>query len=60
MDEMIDPAGPTSGTYRVLRGGNWYYIANGWRAAYRSDYNPTYSYNGLGFLCLVRDQVGWQ
>ena len=34
---QTDPTGPSSGSYRVLRGGCWYSIATGCRVAYRSD-----------------------
>jgi formylglycine-generating enzyme required for sulfatase activity len=47
---QTDPAGPTSGSYRVLRGGGWFADAGDARVAHRFDYPPSYSdYFGLGF-----------
>ena len=44
-----DPAGPSSGSYRVTRGGGWdtenYYC----RSSNRNDVGPGNSYKGLGF-----------
>ena len=49
-----DPGGPTSGTYRVLRGGSWYYIANICRSAYCYSFYPAYDNENSGFrvACL--------
>jgi len=47
-----NPQGPDSGTDKVLRGGGWF---NSWmvtRVAWRTPYNPSYSYNSLGFRCV--------
>ena len=44
-----DPVGATSGSYRVLRGGNWFKYAQYCRCAYRySDYPSNYG-NSIGF-----------
>jgi len=45
----IDPHGPESGSFRVIRGGGWDMFANGCRSAYRSD-NPPELDNGVGSL----------
>jgi len=44
-----DPPGPSSGTYRVKRGGAWFYRAQYCRSAYRSYNLPSSSNNYLGF-----------
>jgi len=49
-----DPRGPTSGSYRVLRGGGWGYLAFGCRAADRYiAYGPTGGDGGLGFRSVL-------
>jgi formylglycine-generating enzyme required for sulfatase activity len=45
----IDPVGPSSGDYRVYRGGSWYCDASSCRAAYRSRSYPGIRFNSLGF-----------
>ncbi len=44
-----DPAGPSSGTYRVLRGGSWYNAAWFMRSADRYGYAPDFRSGDLGF-----------
>jgi formylglycine-generating enzyme required for sulfatase activity len=47
-----NPPGPTSGSYRVLRGGAW---LSGWydvRAAYRLHHTPDYRAYYVGFRCV--------
>ena len=43
------PQGPSSGTYRVLRGGSWFSIAQLARSAYRDDFTPDYRNRHVGF-----------
>ena len=45
----IDPAGPPSGSYRVLRGGSWLHYSHNCRIAYRDYYYPSYSNSYIGF-----------
>ena len=46
----INPTGPTSGSYRVLRGGSWYYNAQYCRVSDRTYGNPVYTFSSyLGF-----------
>jgi len=46
---QTDPVGSNSGSYRVLRGGGWFGIADYCRVAFRFCYNPSVSYSNLGF-----------
>ena len=44
-----NPTGPTSGSYRVLRGGGWGYSARGCRVSNRGFSSPAYRYYDRGF-----------
>ena len=46
---QTNPTGPTSGSFRVLRGGGWNYGATSCRVSYRAYYSPTYGYYYIGF-----------
>lgn len=46
---QTNPTGPTSGSYRVMRGGSWNVAPRLCRVAYRSDFTPGYRSNALGF-----------
>ena len=48
-----DPAGPDTGSYRVERGGCWYYSASYCSVSYRYDDSPYYRGDDIGFR-LVR------
>jgi formylglycine-generating enzyme required for sulfatase activity len=50
---QTDPRGPTSGTYRVNRGGSWLSFASDSRAANRYYFNPTGRGNHLGFRSVL-------
>ena len=50
---QTNPTGPTSGTFRVFRGGCWDCSAKYCRVSYRDDFNPDYKFDYLGLrLCL--------
>lgn len=50
---QTNPTGPTSGAYRVFRGGGWSNYARYCRSSSRGDCTPDYRSNGLGLrLCL--------
>ncbi len=46
---QTNPTGPTSGSYRVLRGGSWGSDAGDCRVAYRNNLNPSIRNNHYGF-----------
>ncbi len=48
-DPVTDPLGPQTGSYRVLRGGGWYYNARNCRCANRFRYYPDHTNNNHGF-----------
>jgi formylglycine-generating enzyme required for sulfatase activity len=52
-DLQIDPRGPASGSYHVLRSGSWYFDASLCRAAYRDYFNPTGRFDDVGFRCVL-------
>ena len=52
---LNNPLGPDSGSYRVLRGGSWCDNPDSLLAAYRLSYNPTLSYDFVGFRCISQD-----
>ena len=50
---QTNPQGPTSGDYRVLRGGSWYYYAEYCRVSYRGSNIPSFrSYGGFRVVLL--------
>jgi formylglycine-generating enzyme required for sulfatase activity len=48
----VDPAGPSSGSYRVNRGGSWRYLTSHCRSACRGHWSPGYRYDHLGCRLL--------
>jgi len=54
--DQVDPAGPSSGSGRVLRGGSWFSYARHVRAALRNLSSPDYRGADFGFR-LARGQV---
>ena len=53
-DDVINPSGPTSGDFRVLRGGSWEDVDSRCRVAFRNYDNPvSRSYNrGFRVVCI--------
>ena len=48
-EAQINPVGPETGSYRVFRGGSWYYYARLCRVSDRDFTSPFYLYYDLGF-----------
>jgi formylglycine-generating enzyme len=46
---VSNPAGPATGSGRVLRGGSWLNYAGDCRSAFRNFYTPDYRRDGIGF-----------
>ncbi len=53
-DPQTNPAGPSSGVNRVIRGGAWWLEAKDARSARRGSMNPVYRTNILGFRVARR------
>jgi formylglycine-generating enzyme required for sulfatase activity len=51
-NSQTDPAGPASGSYRVLRGGSWLSDSYSLRSAYRGGLNPVSRSYENGFRCV--------
>jgi formylglycine-generating enzyme required for sulfatase activity len=49
-----DPTGPSSGDYRLLRGGGWGNGASRARYAFRDYAAPVFTWHRLGFRCVRR------
>ena len=50
---QTNPQGPTSGDYRVLRGGSWYYFAEYCRVSCRYNSYSSYRSNNNGFRVVL-------
>ena len=50
---QTDPRGPSSGSFRVGRGGSWYDLAVNCRVAYRNDFNPGGRNFNIGFRSVL-------
>ena len=48
-----DPRGPTSGSYRVVRGGYWGNNPSFMQASFRFNYSPTYRSSYIGFRLVL-------
>ena len=53
--EYKNPKGPSSGTYRVLRGGSWLFYGNCVRAANRDSAGPSGMDGNIGFRCAASE-----
>ncbi len=49
---QVNPTGPSSGEYRVVRGGAWLHGRVYARCAFRHGYRPHFSRHDLGFRCV--------
>ncbi len=54
-EEQTNPTGPSSGTYRVLRGGSWYDPASMLRVAFRGRDEPMIRISFYGFRLARRE-----
>lgn len=50
---VTNPTGPSTGSYRVRRGGSWYHGASGVRAAVRDGVSPGARNSNLGFRLVL-------
>lgn len=53
VDPQENPLGPSSGSYRLLRGGSWFNDEPQCRAAYRTNESPANSSYTIGFRVVV-------
>ncbi len=47
-----NPVGPETGEHKVIRGGSWFYTADGVRTAQRMHFRPTGNSAAIGFRCV--------
>lgn len=52
----VNPTGPFSGTFKVMRGGSWSFDEFYARTAFRRDVRPDYTYDFVGFRCSVQQE----
>ena len=52
---QLNPIGPGSGSYRLIRGGGWYYSAHYCRVAFRNYSDPSTTHSYLGFRLARTD-----
>ena len=50
---QYNPGGPSSGSFRVYRGGSWYSCARYCRVSYRNYFSPAGRYRKLGFRLVL-------
>ena len=51
--EAVDPAGPSEGSERVIRGGSWAHFPLGCRSAARNSAPPSYQFRETGFRAVL-------
>ncbi len=56
--ERRNPAGPTTGRSKVLRGGGWHYNAEGCASVYRHRAEPQFRLSMVGFRVVSRVELG--
>lgn len=49
----LNPKGPNSGEFKVLRGGSWINSVSNLRSGTRAAVNPNDKINNIGFRCVV-------
>jgi formylglycine-generating enzyme required for sulfatase activity len=47
----VNPPGPATGTYKVLRGGSWSFDEVYAHTSFRYNVKPDYTYDFTGFRC---------
>ena len=52
---QTNPTGPSSGSYRVFRGGSWFNVVRNCRSSNRGYSTPGYSFNNLGFRLALSE-----
>ena len=55
VSDTTNPQGPSSGSFRVFRGGSWYFNARYCRSAGRSNNAPAYRNYGLGLRLVLSE-----
>jgi len=50
---VVDPTGPASGLFRVVRGGNWFFYGRYCRSAFRFVLYPALGYRCIGFRIVL-------
>jgi len=52
-EKITDPAGASSGSFRVVRGGSWLSLPRDCRSANRNDYSPDDRNSNVGFRLVL-------